>query len=199
MHVITVSWRLIWWSPNSLVYIKQFSIFFHLLLWAQRYTLQLIKVGLLSSLFSLQRMLMLAKRFKFQWFCQLNIPLVFSFAVDEDLHITLAHQLYKSGNYKKALEHSNAVYERNSLRTDNLLLLGAICYQVSIVSAILLFICWLFNHQHLLLFIHVAFDDATLFICSCMIMTCVLPKMKKHFVWSLILQSVMGIWQMHGR
>lgn len=55
-------------------------------------------------------------------------------AVDEDLHLTLAHQMYKSGSYKKALEHSNTVYERNPLRTDNLLLLGAIYYQVCYFS-----------------------------------------------------------------
>lgn len=60
-------------------------------------------------------------------------------AVDEDLHLTLAHQMYKSGSYKKALEHSNTVYERNPLRTDNLLLLGAIYYQVNV--SILSVIC----------------------------------------------------------
>lgn len=46
------------------------------------------------------------------------------------MHMALAHQMYKAGSYKQALEHSNAVYERNPLRTDNLLLLGAIYYQV---------------------------------------------------------------------
>ncbi|KAG9446016.1 hypothetical protein H6P81_012144 [Aristolochia fimbriata] len=50
--------------------------------------------------------------------------------VDEDTLLTLAHQKYKSGNYKQALEHSNAVYEKNPRRTDNLLLLGAIHYQL---------------------------------------------------------------------
>ncbi|GFY81729.1 tetratricopeptide repeat (TPR)-like superfamily protein [Actinidia rufa] len=50
--------------------------------------------------------------------------------VDEDILLALAHQNYKAGNYKHALEHSNAVYERNPLRTDNLLLLGAIYYQL---------------------------------------------------------------------
>lgn len=45
-----------------------------------------------------------------------------------------AHQMYKSGNYKQALEHSSAVYDRNPLRTDNLLLLGAIYYQVGFIS-----------------------------------------------------------------
>ncbi|CAK9156504.1 unnamed protein product [Ilex paraguariensis] len=50
--------------------------------------------------------------------------------VDEDMLLTLAHQNYKSGNYKQALEQSKAVYERNSQRTDNLLLLGAVYYQL---------------------------------------------------------------------
>lgn len=50
--------------------------------------------------------------------------------VDEDTILALAHQKYKAGNYKQALEHSNAVYERNPCRTDNLLLLGAIHYQL---------------------------------------------------------------------
>ncbi|KAA8534695.1 hypothetical protein F0562_032212 [Nyssa sinensis] len=49
---------------------------------------------------------------------------------EEDVHLALAHQMYKAGNYKQALEHSNTVYERNPLRTDNLLLLGAIYYQL---------------------------------------------------------------------
>ncbi|KAL5542799.1 hypothetical protein UlMin_010509 [Ulmus minor] len=50
--------------------------------------------------------------------------------VNEDMLMALAHQNYKAGNYKQALEHSNAVYERNPQRTDNLLLLGAIHYQL---------------------------------------------------------------------
>ncbi|KAK9141040.1 hypothetical protein Scep_010721 [Stephania cephalantha] len=50
--------------------------------------------------------------------------------VDEDMLLALAHQKYKSGNFKQALEHCNAVYERNAHRTDNLLLLGAIHYQL---------------------------------------------------------------------
>ncbi|XWS57791.1 hypothetical protein CRYUN_Cryun09bG0203600 [Craigia yunnanensis] len=53
-----------------------------------------------------------------------------SHEVDEDMHLALAHQMYKSGNYKQALDHSNAVYDQNPLRTDNLLLLGAIYYQL---------------------------------------------------------------------
>ncbi|CAL5413958.1 unnamed protein product [Camellia sinensis] len=50
--------------------------------------------------------------------------------VDEDMLLALAHQNYKAGNYKQALEHSDVVYERNPRRTDNLLLLGAIYYQL---------------------------------------------------------------------
>ncbi|XP_043720341.1 probable UDP-N-acetylglucosamine--peptide N-acetylglucosaminyltransferase SEC [Telopea speciosissima] len=53
-----------------------------------------------------------------------------SHEADEDMHLNLAHQKYKTGNYKQALDHSNAVYERNPRRTDNLLLLGAIHYQL---------------------------------------------------------------------
>ncbi|XVE90063.1 hypothetical protein DITRI_Ditri20bG0046800 [Diplodiscus trichospermus] len=53
-----------------------------------------------------------------------------SHEVDEDMHLALAHQMYKSGNYKQALDHSNAVYNQRPLRTDNLLLLGAIYYQL---------------------------------------------------------------------
>lgn len=60
---------------------------------------------------------------------KLSQPLDFQ-EVDEDMLLSLAHQKYKAGNYKQALEHSNAVYERNPRRTDNLLLLGAIHYQL---------------------------------------------------------------------
>ncbi|GJM85031.1 hypothetical protein PR202_ga00759 [Eleusine coracana subsp. coracana] len=51
-------------------------------------------------------------------------------AVDEDRHMALAHQYYRSGKYREALEHGNIVYEKNPRRTDNLLLLGAIYYQL---------------------------------------------------------------------
>jgi protein O-GlcNAc transferase len=51
-------------------------------------------------------------------------------AIDEDILLALAHQKYKAGNYSQALEHCNVVYEKNPRRTDNLLLLGAIYYQV---------------------------------------------------------------------
>ncbi|KAK6161641.1 hypothetical protein DH2020_005022 [Rehmannia glutinosa] len=50
--------------------------------------------------------------------------------VDEDMLLNLAHQNYKAGKYKQALEQSKAVYERNPRRTDNLLLLGAVYYQL---------------------------------------------------------------------
>ncbi|XP_059295862.1 probable UDP-N-acetylglucosamine--peptide N-acetylglucosaminyltransferase SEC isoform X2 [Lycium ferocissimum] len=59
-----------------------------------------------------------------------NIKSQFSHEVDEDTLLNLAHQNYKAGNYKQALEHSKAVYERNPGRTDNLLLFGAIYYQL---------------------------------------------------------------------
>ncbi|KAG7580623.1 Tetratricopeptide repeat-containing domain [Arabidopsis suecica] len=49
---------------------------------------------------------------------------------DDDARLALAHQLYKGGDFKQALEHSNMVYQRNPLRTDNLLLIGAIYYQL---------------------------------------------------------------------
>ncbi|XP_010550828.1 PREDICTED: probable UDP-N-acetylglucosamine--peptide N-acetylglucosaminyltransferase SEC [Tarenaya hassleriana] len=51
-------------------------------------------------------------------------------SLDEDARIVLAHQLYRTGNFKLAQEHCNSIYERNPLRTDNLLLLGAIYYQL---------------------------------------------------------------------
>ncbi|KAG6529291.1 hypothetical protein ZIOFF_011488 [Zingiber officinale] len=49
---------------------------------------------------------------------------------DEDIHLNLSHENYKAGNYNKALEYSNDVYIKNPKRTDNLLLLGAIYYQL---------------------------------------------------------------------
>lgn len=58
--------------------------------------------------------------------------------VGEDMQMALAHKMYKAGNFKQALEYSNSVYERSPLRTDNLLLLGAIYYQVSLLN----FLCF---------------------------------------------------------
>jgi hypothetical protein len=54
----------------------------------------------------------------------------FVIAVDEEVLLGAAHQEYKSGNYKQALQHCSLVHERNPQRTDALLLLGAIYYQV---------------------------------------------------------------------
>ncbi|XP_006647294.3 probable UDP-N-acetylglucosamine--peptide N-acetylglucosaminyltransferase SEC [Oryza brachyantha] len=51
-------------------------------------------------------------------------------AVDVERHLALAHQNYRSGKYREALEHGNIVYEKSPRRTDNLLLLGAIYYQI---------------------------------------------------------------------
>ncbi|OVA01640.1 Tetratricopeptide TPR-1 [Macleaya cordata] len=50
--------------------------------------------------------------------------------VDEDALLAVAHKKYKAGNYKQALEDSNAIYRSNPRRTDNLLLMGAIYYQL---------------------------------------------------------------------
>uniref|UniRef100_A0A803LZH9 protein O-GlcNAc transferase n=1 Tax=Chenopodium quinoa TaxID=63459 RepID=A0A803LZH9_CHEQI len=62
---------------------------------------------------------------------QLQVSRVpFSLDLDDNLLLTLAHQKYKSGNYKQALDFSNNLFERNPRRTDNLLLLGAIYYQL---------------------------------------------------------------------
>ncbi|KAF5768392.1 putative protein O-GlcNAc transferase [Helianthus annuus] len=49
---------------------------------------------------------------------------------DEDTLMSHAHQKYKSGDFRQALDHSKTVYDRNPMRTDNLLLLGAIYYQL---------------------------------------------------------------------
>ena len=46
------------------------------------------------------------------------------------MHLALAHHNYKSGNFQQALDHCNIVYEKNPRRTDNLLLLGAVYFQV---------------------------------------------------------------------
>ncbi|GMN25847.1 hypothetical protein TIFTF001_001078 [Ficus carica] len=64
----------------------------------------------------------------------IEVAIVDEFAVDdvvdEDTHLALAHHMYRAGNYKEALEHSTTVYGRNPNRTENLLLLGAIYYQM---------------------------------------------------------------------
>lgn len=50
--------------------------------------------------------------------------------MDEDALLTLSHKEYKDGNYNKALEYCSLVHEKNPSRTEALLLLGAIYYQV---------------------------------------------------------------------
>lgn len=53
-----------------------------------------------------------------------------SVQVDEEVMLATAHQDYKAGNFKSALQHCLAVYQKSPQRTDVLLLLGAIYYQV---------------------------------------------------------------------
>lgn len=61
--------------------------------------------------------------------------------------MALAHQDYKAGNFKQALENSKAVYQRNPSRTDNLLLMGAVHYQViGIISCQFLIVIKQFMH-----------------------------------------------------
>jgi Flp pilus assembly protein TadD len=50
--------------------------------------------------------------------------------VDEERLLGAAHQEYKAGNYKQALQQCSLVHEKNPQRTDALLLLGAIYYQL---------------------------------------------------------------------
>jgi Flp pilus assembly protein TadD len=50
--------------------------------------------------------------------------------VDEERLLGAARQEYKAGNYKQALQHCSLVHEKNPQRTDALLLLGAIYYQL---------------------------------------------------------------------
>ncbi|KAH7285298.1 hypothetical protein KP509_33G021300 [Ceratopteris richardii] len=50
--------------------------------------------------------------------------------LDEGTLLALAHKEYKAANFTKALEYCGAVHERNPTRTEALLLLGAIYYQL---------------------------------------------------------------------
>jgi protein O-GlcNAc transferase len=59
-----------------------------------------------------------------------SVQSVQSGQVDEEVMLAAAHQDYKAGNYKSALQHCLAVYHKSPKRTDVLLLLGAIYYQV---------------------------------------------------------------------
>lgn len=44
--------------------------------------------------------------------------------------LEIAQQSYNAGDYRAALEQSNAVYMEKPRRLENLLLLGAVYYQV---------------------------------------------------------------------
>jgi tetratricopeptide (TPR) repeat protein len=44
--------------------------------------------------------------------------------------IQKAHNLYSIGRYKEALEHCEVAYDTDAFRTENLLLLGAIHFQL---------------------------------------------------------------------
>uniref|UniRef100_A0A0E0CC33 protein O-GlcNAc transferase n=1 Tax=Oryza meridionalis TaxID=40149 RepID=A0A0E0CC33_9ORYZ len=50
--------------------------------------------------------------------------------VDEGARLEIARQSYRAGDYKAALEHCNAVYRANPRLLANLLLLGAVYYQL---------------------------------------------------------------------
>lgn len=50
--------------------------------------------------------------------------------LDEDIVLALAHKEYTDADYKQALEHCMLVHDSNPTRTDTLLLLGAIYYQL---------------------------------------------------------------------
>ncbi|TKW18460.1 hypothetical protein SEVIR_5G432200v4 [Setaria viridis] len=50
--------------------------------------------------------------------------------VDEGTRLEIAQQSYNAGDYRAALEQSNAVYRENPRRLENLLLLGAVYYQL---------------------------------------------------------------------
>ncbi|KAK3162826.1 hypothetical protein QOZ80_1BG0094300 [Eleusine coracana subsp. coracana] len=52
------------------------------------------------------------------------------FQVDEDARLEIARQRYNAGDYRAALEHSNALYMENPRHLENLLLLGAVYYQL---------------------------------------------------------------------
>uniref|UniRef100_A0A0E0JSQ3 protein O-GlcNAc transferase n=1 Tax=Oryza punctata TaxID=4537 RepID=A0A0E0JSQ3_ORYPU len=50
--------------------------------------------------------------------------------VDEGARLEIARQSYRAGDYRAALEHCNAVYRANPRLLENLLLLGAVYYQL---------------------------------------------------------------------
>ena len=45
-------------------------------------------------------------------------------------NLSKAHTLYGEGHYKEALQHCEIAYELDAYRTDNLLLLAAIHFQL---------------------------------------------------------------------
>lgn len=58
--------------------------------------------------------------------------------MDEDILLAAAHQEYKAGNCKLALQHCLLVHDKSPRRTDALLLLGAIYYQVDLTATLML-------------------------------------------------------------
>jgi hypothetical protein len=92
---------------------------------------------------------------------------------DEERHLALAHQNYRLGKYREALEQGNVVYEKNPRRTDNLLLLGAIYYQVTISFHVL--------PSMGVTFLYPTFSDMLEFLICCrsVIMTCALQKTRR--------------------
>ncbi|TVU36063.1 hypothetical protein EJB05_17976 [Eragrostis curvula] len=52
------------------------------------------------------------------------------FQVDEGTLLEIAQQRYNAGDYRVALEHCNALYAENPRNLENLLLLGAVYYQL---------------------------------------------------------------------
>jgi hypothetical protein len=113
-------------------------------------------------------------------------------AIDEEQHMALAHQNYRSGKYREALEHGNVVYEKNPHRTDNLLLLGAIYYQVTIRHM-------LSESRSSIFFTLDILTNFLLLLCRFIIMTCALQKMRSLLPLILTLLNAMATWQMLGR
>jgi protein O-GlcNAc transferase len=51
-------------------------------------------------------------------------------SVDERTRLDIAQQSYNVGDFRVALEQSNAIYRENPRLLENLLLLGAVYFQV---------------------------------------------------------------------
>ena len=56
--------------------------------------------------------------------------------------LSLAHQQYNSGKYRESLATCESIYQREACRTDNLLLLGAVHFQMRNFSE-----CIFYNQQ----------------------------------------------------